>query len=511
MVQPQFKESTIVIIDTGRRTITAGRGLHELLPAPTVVVQARVGLRASDASRFRQGDGMAVDGQQPSSSTPSPNSPPKGLRPSNYLVGQQLDDALAAGEELEVWWPFEDGKIGDWVQAEALWKHVLFHCLHLRRTLNEFPVLLGLPKPLSVPSSELLAQLFFERFNVAAFSVNDRPVLQLFAANQISGIVVDIDDCSTDLSPVVEGELVREGFPSKSISIGLQDCLRHLASVFSTNANIVNVISPSTNPLPQDALQAALFRLAEHIFNEGHVNPLAASAAPPTAAVAAAEEDDASTNLASILVAGKEKALIEASSKKKAAARGVVEREKEKERQALDLVDVEFEGLKLTLGKERHRMCEPLLDGEWVKMMIRQGLKDEMTTIVLPEAINVLLGSISDLRSRSAVCDAVQVTGKMSRIKTLTTALVSQLTFFVPRDPIDLGNPANPMAPEIRKAFTPVKVPEYFANYRDTGDGFAGFLGASIVAKLTFNDPTGRFLSKADYAAKGPSAISELM
>lgn len=87
------------------------------------------------------------------------------------------------------------------------------------------------------------------------------------------------------------------------------------------------------------------------------------------------------------------------------------------------------------------------------------------------------------------------------------------------------------MAPEIRKAFTTAKVPEYFANYRDTGDGFAGFLGASIVAKvrkdsfyftrlispcrlplqLTFNDPTGRFLSKADYAAKGPSAISELM
>lgn len=296
-------------------------------------------------------------------------------------------------------------------------KHVLFHRLHLRRTLNEFPVLLGLSKPLSIPSYELLAQLFFERFNVAAFSVNDRPVLQLFAANQISGIVVDIDDYNTDLSPVVEGELVREGFPSKSVSIGLQDCLRHLANVFSTNASIVNVISPSTNPLSQDALQATLLRLAEHILNEGHVNPLAASAAPATAAVAAAEEEDASANLASILVAGKEKALIEASSKKKAAARGVAEREKEKERQALDLIDIEFEGVKLTLGKERHRMCEPLLDGDWVKMMIRQGLKDEMTTMVLPEAINFLLGSISDLRSRSAVCDAVQVTGKMSRVK----------------------------------------------------------------------------------------------
>lgn len=62
---------------------------------------------------------MAIDDQQPSAS--GVNIPPKGLRPSNYLVGQQLDDAIAAGDELEIWWPFEDGKIGDWVQAEALW------------------------------------------------------------------------------------------------------------------------------------------------------------------------------------------------------------------------------------------------------------------------------------------------------------------------------------------------------------------------------------------------------
>ncbi|KAG8950218.1 hypothetical protein FRC04_007852 [Tulasnella sp. 424] len=453
---------------------------------------------------------MAIDDQQPSAS--GVNIPPKGLRPSNYLVGQQLDDAIAAGDELEIWWPFEDGKIGDWVQAEALWKHVLFHRLHLRRTLNEFPVLLGIPKPLSIPSYEVLAQLFFERFNVAAFSVNDRAVLQLFAANQISGLVIDIDDYTTDISPIVEGELVREGFPSKTVPVGLQDCLRHLANVLSTNTGVVNTISPSTEPLSQDALQAALFRLAEYLFGGGHVNPLAASAAPPVSvAAAAAEEEDASANLASILVAGKEKALIEANTKKKAAARGVAEREKEKERQALDLIDIEFEGAKLTLGKERHRMCEPLLDGEWVRMMARQGAKDEITAMPIPEAVNFLLGSISDLKSRSAVCDAVQVTGKMSRIKTLSTALVSQLTFFVPRDPIDLGNPTNPMIPEIRKAFTPAKVPEYFANYRDTGDGLSGFLGASIVAKLTFNDPTGRFLSKADYAAKGPSAVSELM
>jgi actin-related protein 9 len=50
---------------------------------------------------------------------------PKPLRPSSYLVGPQIDEALANGEELDIFWPFEGsdkaGAVSDWVQAEALW------------------------------------------------------------------------------------------------------------------------------------------------------------------------------------------------------------------------------------------------------------------------------------------------------------------------------------------------------------------------------------------------------
>lgn len=34
------------------------------------------------------------------------------------------------------------------------------------------------------------------------------------------------------------------------------------------------------------------------------------------------------------------------------------------------------------------------------------------------------------------------------------------------------------------KAIRVLKVPDYFAEYRDKGDGLASFLGASIVAKV---------------------------
>ena len=77
------------------------------------------------------------------------------------------------------------------------------------------------------------------------------------------------------------------------------------------------------------------------------------------------------------------------------------------------------------------------------------------------------------------------------------------------------------------KQIRAVKVPEYFAEYREKGDGLAAFLGSSIVAKVhiyfvsgsycglnmspkvTFHDGK-NFISKTDYAERGPKAVLEL-
>ena len=284
-------------------------------------------------------------------------------------------------------------------------KYTIFNCLQLRRTLNEFPVLLSLPKPISHPSNELLAQLFFERFNVAAFSVNDRAVLQLFAANAISGVVVDIDDNATDITCVLEGALIHQN-ASMTVPVGLSDCLGHLATVLGSNPAVVST-------LPQDDQPTRLLRLATHLFNEGLIAPPSTAVVQATLPTTGGEDDD----LAAIIVAGKEKALIEANSKKKtAAARGAAEREKEKERLALDLVDVEFEGVKLTLGKERHRMCEPLLDPDLLNAWIRQGLKDDETCMTLAQGIDLVTKEV-DVQVRPTVWEAIQVTGKLGSMK----------------------------------------------------------------------------------------------
>ena len=46
---------------------------------------------------------------------------PQVLKVTDYLVGRQLDDAIAAGQELVISWPFAEGEIKDFMQAEALW------------------------------------------------------------------------------------------------------------------------------------------------------------------------------------------------------------------------------------------------------------------------------------------------------------------------------------------------------------------------------------------------------
>jgi actin-related protein 9 len=72
-------------------------------------------------------------------------------------------------------------------------------------------------------------------------------------------------------------------------------------------------------------------------------------------------------------------------------------------------------------------------------------------------------------------------------------------------------------------------VPDYFAEYREVGDGYAAFLGGCIVAKvskldvhsvthpdhrrvqISFNDAHSKnFVSKTEYVAKGPRAIIQM-
>jgi actin-related protein 9 len=72
----------------------------------------------------------AMNGQEAGISKPPttyirprrPYPPMPDAKVSEYLVGTSLDEAIAAGENLEIYWPLEEGNdIPSWPQAEALW------------------------------------------------------------------------------------------------------------------------------------------------------------------------------------------------------------------------------------------------------------------------------------------------------------------------------------------------------------------------------------------------------
>ncbi|KAF8517973.1 actin-related protein [Hysterangium stoloniferum] len=495
-----FRESSVIVIETSKRNIRAGVGLGDFLRAPSIELRACVGLR-KNASTSRL-PSTVEDGTAYISRTRR-RRPVPDAKVSDYLVGTPLDDAIAAGENIEVFWPFEEGDdIRCWAQVEALWqlsyaiiifdghfrKHLLFTRLQLRRKQNESPVALSVPSSYSRKTHELLAQLFFERFNVPGFMLVERPLMQLFASNALHGVVIDISHADTTITPIIDSMV--QHVNEIHLDIGIRDCEVYLANILRSHQSLVTALSEGES-YTEDQLGAQILELVQLLWRDGFVK------VPSDGETAQVDDDEGITNIAALLVAGKEKTLIEAGTKKKATAKQTqAERDREREIAALDLVQVEFKGRTLTLGKERHRFCEPLFDPELLDSL-PSAKKDALDQIMpLQEGVHMAVRGLP-MERRYSVWSGVFISGDITNgVKGLGPALYSRLYPYLFTE--QGGN----------KHAQVLKMPEYFGDFRDKGDGLAAFLGTSIVAKVAFSEPAGKtYLSKADYAAFGPRAI----
>ena len=87
------------------------------------------------------------------------------------------------------------------------------------------------------------------------------------------------------------------------------------------------------------------------------------------------------------------------------------------------------------------------------------------------------------------------------RIRTAGTADHDDVETRDRRAPPPHGEP-NPLQPHTVRA---LKVPDYFAAFKERMD-LAGYLGATIYAKLVFGDLSGRnYITKKQYSDGGPS------
>ena len=94
-------------------------------------VLARVGLRRNASGDFANGaNGMQLNPASSSRISTLPHYSAPNAAVNDYLVGTQLDEALAAGQDILISWPFADGDVRDWTQAEAIWYVVFYYADH---------------------------------------------------------------------------------------------------------------------------------------------------------------------------------------------------------------------------------------------------------------------------------------------------------------------------------------------------------------------------------------------
>ena len=361
----------------------------------------------------------------------------------------------------------------------------------------ESPVMLSIAAGLSRDAYERVCQIFFERFNAAGFAILERPMAQFYAAisgSQLSGVVVDIDRHHTDVSPVIDGFVASAA--RSSVPLGLDDCLAYLAHLFRANTSVMAALSPPDNPPAPEALQETLLALARHVWQSGLIKALAEGEA------ARDLDDEGVTDIAAIVVAGKERAVIESGMKRRANAKAQpAEQARARELEALDLVTTDFRGMELTLGKERHRFCEPLFDPALLKGI--PGARERSGADAdLMRPVQTLVGEAvakTDVDQRTYIWQGLLVTGEITtHIKGgssrkfctisicltlvlpagLGAALSGRLAPYILSAPDVANNEVQP------RSIKTLKVPDYFAEYRDKGDGLAAFLGTSIIAKV---------------------------
>lgn len=131
--------------------------------------------------------------------------PPDGTAEQSAGGSQQNGRVLsqAAQEPVPV---VEHGRITYWPGFEALLHYTLYQQLGWQIG-EEGSVIM--PEPLFTPRAdrEQLTQLAFEEFNMTGFFLCDQPVLSLYSVGKITGTVVDLGHCKTDISVIAEGQV----------------------------------------------------------------------------------------------------------------------------------------------------------------------------------------------------------------------------------------------------------------------------------------------------------------
>ncbi|KAF9206133.1 hypothetical protein BGZ49_002960 [Haplosporangium sp. Z 27] len=137
-----------------------------------------------------------------------------------YYCGSALGEAQQQypESELTVSTPIHNGIVTDWAAMEALWRHVLFRELGIKRSRNASPVLMVVPTDWTKEEHERITQIFFENFNVPGLYLAEEPLMTLYGCAAVTGLIIDIGHNKTEITPILDTQIQRNAIQTIPIA-----------------------------------------------------------------------------------------------------------------------------------------------------------------------------------------------------------------------------------------------------------------------------------------------------
>ncbi|KAF9101782.1 hypothetical protein BGX27_011336 [Mortierella sp. AM989] len=241
-----LREENFVVLHTGSWNTKAGINVVDTNKPPSVTIRSLVGARTvaaepaeaietDDISKLdsfaeniaddipessdikvekpEQEDELSTDTQEQAKEQ---ESKPQTV----YYCGSALIEAQQQypESELTVSTPIRDGIVDDWATMEALWRHVLFRELGIKRSRNASPVLMVVPTDWTKEEHERITQIFFENFNVPGLYLAEEPLMTLYGCAAVTGLVIDIGHNKTEITPILDTQIQRNAIQTISLA-----------------------------------------------------------------------------------------------------------------------------------------------------------------------------------------------------------------------------------------------------------------------------------------------------
>lgn len=147
------------------------------------------------------------------------------------------DDAYSKADLLNIEYPIDHRIIQNWDDMEKIWYYIFHNQFHVES--SEHPVLLTDDPHNTKENRERMAQIMFETFNVPSLYVARRPVLSLYSAGRLNGIVLDSGDSSSLATPIYGGYYIQNAtvplnVGGKDVTIMLQQLLNEQGYNFTS-------------------------------------------------------------------------------------------------------------------------------------------------------------------------------------------------------------------------------------------------------------------------------------